>query len=112
MLRDISPKDKEYKLSDLVNDSYDIVKEKKKNVDTFQNMYDMFVVWALGDDDNDHVNNEVNYTEDEKIQQQKDKDEMIFRKGVYDEYIGDRLPALEAIKDGIRLNGTFVFNNS
>jgi hypothetical protein len=95
LLRNVSPRDPEYDLPDLINDFYDMVKPKTTSTDQGKIM-DYFLT-SLG------MNNDDAQLDDASgILTKEDR----FRKEMYKEYIEPRSVALDAMKEGIRLYGT------
>ena len=88
LLRNVSPLDPEYDLSDLINDSFDMFNPNTKFVDQGETMD--FVLSALCENDDD-----ATLSKEQK-----------FRQAIHDTYIKPRSVALTAMKEGIQLYGT------
>jgi hypothetical protein len=98
LLRNISPLDPEYDLSDLINDFYEMSKSSKKSaVDHEENIKQVLAAYGRNEDELSMEN-----TDSMSVKEQH------FRKCIDDEIFKPRRLALQAIKEGIQLEGVFI----
>ena len=97
LLRNISPLDPEYDLSDLINDFYEMVKPKTRSNDHDVIMEYVLTSFCMNDEGDAPLDDASGTLSKEKL----------FRQVMYDEYIKLRSVALNTMKEGIRLRGEF-----
>ena len=102
LFRDVTPLDIEYELSDLVNNYTEMMKLKNSSADHDENIDTIFRAYAISDEQT------LDKNADGLLAQVTDDmppKERMFREFINNEYFKPRRIALDAMKQGIRLQG-------